>query len=380
VDGTTGGNVRRRRAIARIVLAAVVLVAAALGGLWFHYGESTRVLQGLVTALGEPLPDGVTRHPLTVEGATIARADIYEPETPRAVLLLVPGLTPAGREDRKVVGVSGVLAAAGFRVVAPDLPGAIRLVAGRDDVAVVATLLDHLVAEREANGLPIGIVAISYGLGPALAAAADPARAAGIDLVVGLGGYHDGRAIVRYVTTGYHVDPRDGVERTGTPDLRARWLLLHATLDHVAAVEDRARLRELARAGMAGEGAGLVETAGVMARGGAEARALLGLVANTQPERVDVLLDAAPAGARDALVALSPAALDLAPLEGRLLLVHGKADPVIPYSESLRLAEMVPGSRVVLVPGFSHVAPGETGPLGQFAMVRAVRALLDLRR
>lgn len=371
----------RQRIILRAALAVPLVLALAAGGLWLVYGESVRVLHGLVTAIGEPLPEGVTRHPLTVEGATIAQADVYEPAgPPRAVLLLVPGLTPAGRDDAKVVGVSGVLAQAGFRVVAPDLPGAIRLAAGPDDVAVLATLLDRLVAERGDNGLPIGIVAISYGLGPALGAAADPRRAASIDMVLGLGGYHDGTAIVRYVTTGYFTDPRDGVERMGTPDPRARWLLLYATLDHVAAAEDRARLRTLAQQGMAGDPPGLVETTTVMAAGGDDARALLALVANTRPGLVRERLDALPAGARDALVALSPSALDLAPLEGRLLLVHGEADPVIPYSESLRLAASVPGSRVVLVPGFSHVEPGETGLAGRVAMIGAVKALLDLRR
>lgn len=371
----------RRRAILGAVVAVPLVLAVAAGGLWLAYGESVRVLHGLVTALGEPLPEGVTRRALTVEGAIIARADVYEPAgEARAVLLLVPGLTPAGREDAKVVGVSGVLAGAGFRVVAPDLPGAIRLAAGPDDVAVLASLLDRLAAERADDGLPIGIVAISYGLGPALAAAAAPERAAAVDLVVGLGGYHDSRAIVRYLTTGTFTDPRDGIERMGTPDGRARWLLLYSVLDHVAAAEDRARLRTLAQQGVAGDPPGLVETTTVMAQGGGDARALLALVANTEPGLVDERLEALPPGARDALVALSPSALDLAPLEGRLLLVHGEADPVIPYSESLRLAAAVPGSRVVLVPGFSHVEPGETGPMGQLAMIRAVRMLLDLRR
>jgi pimeloyl-ACP methyl ester carboxylesterase len=365
----------------RVALGALLVLVVAAGGLWLVYGESVRVLHGLVTALGEPLPEGVTRHPLTVEGAIIAHADVYEPAGgPRAVLLLVPGLTPAGREDAKVVGVSGVLADAGFRVVAPDLPGAIRLAAGPDDVAVLATLLDRLAGERAENDLPIGIVAISYGLGPALAAASEPDRAAAVDMVLGLGGYHDGRAIVRYLTTGFFTDPRDEVERMGRPDGRARWLLLYATLDHVASAEDRARLRTLAQQGIAGDPPGLVETTTVMAQGGDDARALLALVANTEPDHVDERLDALTAGARDALVALSPSAFDLAPLEGRLLLVHGEADPVIPYSESLRLAAAVPGSRVVLVPDFSHVEPGETGLRGRLAMIRAVKALLDLRQ
>ncbi len=363
--------------------AAVLLLALALAGaaLWLAYGEAAGVLQQLVTATGNDLPPSVGRVQITVDGAaTVAHADVYEMREPRAILLLVPGLTPAGRRDSKVVGVAGVLAAAGFRVVVPDLPGATSMVAGEADAVVLATLLDHLIAARGDKGLPLGIVAISYGLGPALAAAADADRAAALDLVVGLGGYHDGKAIVRYATTGSYTDPRDLVPRIGAPDSRARWLLLHATAEHVVSTYDRALLRELARQGLGSNPPGLVAISRVMAQVGPQASSLLALVANTDPGRVDGLLVEIPEGARLALTALSPAARNLEPLAGRLLLVHGEDDPVIPFSESLWLAEAVPDTQVILVPGFSHVEPGETGVPGQIAMIRAVDLLLGLRR
>lgn len=370
----------RIRRLLLLPVFSLALVCAGAVALWLFYGESVRVLEGLVTASGETLPPDVTRRSLTLEsGGTIVVADIYEPAVPRAVLLFVPGLTSAGREDRRVVGVSGALAAAGFRVVTPDLPGAIALAAGREDARVLAALLDHLVGEREADGLPLGMIAVSYGLGPALDAAAEPARARGLDMVLGLGGYFDGRAIVTYATTGAYTDPRDGITRMGAPDPRARWLLLLATLDHVLSVQDRANLRELARQGLAGT-PGLVATSQAMAEAGPAARSLLALVANAEPDRVPALIAALPAGARDDLVALSPSRRDLSALEGRLVLVHGQHDPVIPFSESLHLADAVAGTRLFLIPGFSHVEPEETGLAGRLAMIRALRALLALRR
>ncbi len=369
----------RRWLVACAVILGLLLAAAA--GLWLVYGESVRVLAGLITASGENLPPGVTRQPLIlVSGEATVHADIYEPAEPRAVLLFVPGLTSAGKEDSRVLGVSGVLAGAGFRVVTPDLPGAMTLSAGRQDAAVLGLLLDHLVVEQDGDGLPLGVVAVSYGLGPALAAAAPPERAQGIAMVLGLGGYHDGSAIVSYATTGWFTDPRDGVTRMGHPDPRARWLLLYSLLEHVPSMLDRNRLAELARVGSGGAAPGLVAITRAMAQGGPDARAILGLIANTELERVDPLIEALPAEARDDLTALSPSRLDLAALQDRLVLVHGEKDPVIPYSESLRLADAVPGSRVYLIPGFSHVEPGATGIMGQIAMIRAVRVLLSLRR
>jgi fermentation-respiration switch protein FrsA (DUF1100 family) len=70
---------------------------------------------------------------------------------------------------------------------------------------------------------------------------------------------------------------------------------------------------------------------------------------------VDALLDALPLETRHLLDTLSPAR-HLGRGPARLLLVHGRDDPAIPFSESSRLAAATAGrSRLVLVGLIGHV-------------------------
>ena len=82
---------------------------------------------------------------------------------------------------------------------------------------------------------------------------------------------------------------------------------------------------------------------------------MLALLQNRDPARVDALLDALPLETRELLDALSPAR-HLRRTPARLLLVHGRDDPAIPYTESLRLAAAAPErSRLALVGLIGHV-------------------------
>ena len=68
----------RIRRLLLLPVFSLVLVCAGAVALWRFYGESVRVLEGLVTASGETLPPDVTRRSLTLEsGGTIVVADIY---------------------------------------------------------------------------------------------------------------------------------------------------------------------------------------------------------------------------------------------------------------------------------------------------------------
>jgi hypothetical protein len=65
-----------------------------------------------------------------------------------------------------------------------------------------------------------------------------------------------------------------------------------------------------------------------------------------------------------------------------IVLVHGRADPAVPYTESLRLAASRPEqTRVVLVGSIGHVEGATSGLAGAADVVRllgAVYALLAL--
>ena len=77
--------------------------------------------------------------------------------------------------------------------------------------------------------------------------------------------------------------------------------------------------------------------------------------------------------------ALSLKGRDLSPLAGKLILIHGRADRMIPYTESMALAAAVDGSQLFLVDGFSHVDPDGIPLSGQRMLARAMRTLLARR-
>src|SRR5262249_52936451 len=169
----------------------------------------------------------------------------------------------------------------------------------------------------------------------------EPGLADRVRLVVTLGGHADARELVRYFTTGAYafggVAGRGGVN----PELARAFLARN--LDLVTNAEDRAAI-----------GAALQGRA-VGPNVGPEARAVLALVLNRVPAQVDALLDALPLETHTLLDVMSPAR-HLGRSRARLLVVHGKDDPAIPFTESLRLVAAAPDrSRLVLIELIGHV-------------------------
>jgi pimeloyl-ACP methyl ester carboxylesterase len=294
-------------------------------------------------------------------------ADLWRPAAPEAhpTLVLVHGLTPEGKDDPRLRWAASLLARGGFRVVVPDLPALRALRLRPDDAAVVAAALRQAAADPAAGAGRIALVAVSVGSQPALAAAASPGVSDRLRLVVTLGGYAEARELVRYFTTGaYRLGTLAGQVRHDPAAVRT---FLGTNLDLVRDPTDRAAVAA------ALEGQPLPASAGV------EARAVLAVLANRDPARLDALLAALPAETRGLLDALSPARV-VGRLRARLLLVHGRDDPAIPFTESLRLAAAADPARtrLVLVHLLAHVegrAPAWTQARDLVALWSAVYEL-----
>ncbi|HZS33122.1 MAG TPA: hypothetical protein VFC42_07065 [Methylomirabilota bacterium] len=256
-------------------------------------------------------------------------------------LVLVHGLTPAGASDPRLAAAAARLARAGFVVAAPDLSGLRGERLRPDDARPVGEAIRAVTARREVRPGPVSIVAVSVGLAPVALALRDPALEAQVRLVVALGGYAEARELIRFFTTGAY--GFDGARGRAPVHVGLAEGFLAANLDLVHDPRDRTAVAE-ALAGRA-----------LPATAGPEAHAVLSVLENRDPARVDALLDALPPATRALLDALSPAR-QLRHTRVRLLAVHGRDDPVIPFTESLRLAAALPGrTRVVLVDLLAHV-------------------------
>lgn len=274
----------------------------------------------------------------------------------RSSVVLLPGVSPQGKDDPRLVRFAEALAARRFVVLVPELPGLRALqVSAADADAVVAA------ARRlRGQGLPVGLGAFSYAVGPALLAALE--LGADAAFVLAIGGYHDLGRVVRHFTA-------------GVADPRAKWLFVRANAGRLERPEERQALTVMANRKLADEAAEIADLTGDL---GPDGRAVVALVGNRDPDLAPGLLAALPEAIRRELEALDLARRDLGRLSAPLLLVHGRDDPVIPAAESVSLAGAVPDSRLFLLDDLSHVDAAWTLRDG-FAMLRAARALLSLR-
>ncbi len=332
-------------------LAGLLLALPALSAGWTAC-VATAFLGEFLTDGRLPLLSAVTptptREPLRT-GATAA--DLYHPLTLWSPpgLVLVHGLAALGKDDPRLSQAARLLARAGFRVAVPTIPGLTRLRLRPEDAEPVVAAIESLASQDRRR--QVTVLGVSVGAGPALLAAADPRAADRVGVVLSLGGYASTVELLRYFLTGAF--GYGGVSGQRSPQPAAARLFLRENLDLVGNAEDR---RTLA-AWLSDPAAPAPTTPS------SEGLAVLRLVENRDPARVDALVRMLPAGLQQLLARLSPEQV-VPRLSARLFLVHGRGDPAVPFTESLRLAAAArdrPGTRLLIVGVLAHVE-GESGP------------------
>jgi acetyl esterase/lipase len=285
---------------------------------------------------------------LTVDRRRL-EADLYRPArrtTPRGAILLVHGLSRAGRRHPELMRLARLLAREGKLVLVPQLEGlaAFRL-SGRE-VEDIRAGVRYLAGISRA---PVAVAGFSFGAGPALLAAAELPE---LGLVGSFGGYAELRNVIVYITTGAFTF--GGQRYVRRQEEYNRWKLLALLVGFVASERDRGLLAAIAERKLNDPSVTTAEPERAL---GEEGRAVMALVLNRREEAVDALIAALSPGARGALVRLSPLAV-VPRLPGRLLIAHGADDDSIPFTESLLLAEAAGGrARLAILETFHHTGP-----------------------
>src|SRR5215813_2484360 len=252
-----------RRRLLIVVVAAAGLAAAFLPGPGRRAIEGALLLHelGSSAASAEVAPLEIAAMRRTIGFAVAGRAytdDFYRTDTePRAALLLVPGLAPDGKDDRRLVDLAVILARARFAVLVPDIASLRAQRVSAENIRQIADALGYLAT---ADGLidktiraprPLGIAAISYSVGPALLATLQTGLAGRVDFMVAIGGYYDVEAVVTYFTTGFYRDAGDGAWQKGTPNAYGKWLFVGANSDALMDMRDQITWRAIAARRMA---------------------------------------------------------------------------------------------------------------------------------
>jgi acetyl esterase/lipase len=312
-------------------------------------------------------------------------ADLYRPlQGARAGIVLVPGVAARGRRDARVVAMANTLARLDFTVLVPDMPGARRFRMRSSDVREVADSFAWL-ASRPALAPPghIGIAGFSYGAGPVLLAALQPDIRERVRFVLAVGGYYSLENVVTYLTTGYYRADQSAdqvVSAAGrlSPHPYSEAAFIRSNLDFLERSVDRGFFQDYA-AFITGERMDGDEP--VPPRLAPDAQAFYNLLTNHLPAQVPVLLEKLPPRMRSELQGINPAAHDLSRLRAGVILLHGRSDNLIPYTESIALADALPANQVQLfvIDGLAHV---DLRPKAHDVpqLLGAMRALLAERR
>lgn len=298
-----------------------------------------------------PLPSRRTLE-YVIEGR-YHRGDLYlSPQGGRAGLVLVPGLVAAGKDDSRVIALATTLARLHFAVLVPDLEGLRRYCTRASDVREVADAFRYLLSQPGmVPGGQVGIAGFSYGAGPVLLAGLEPDIREQVRFIATFGGYYDLTDLVTYFTTGYYRDSPESAWRYREPRPYIKWVFMLSNIDLLERPEDRALIYKFA--------AGIRDNAKLeipVSELGPDAQALYALLTNKDPERVQMLISRLSPRIRGEMDGLDPAMHDLSQLRAQVIMMHGRSDSFIPYTESIALKHALPRgqAQLFLIEGYAH--------------------------
>lgn len=298
--------------------------------------------------------------------------------------VVLHGLTTPGRHHPGLVRFAHSLAATGATVLLPGIPAWSTLrIDPTSGHAAIREAIAHL-RERPDALVPCNVVGFSFGATQALVSSARPEVAEQLDSVVSFGGYCSLRRTVRFMMTGHH--EWEGTERWIEPDPYGRWIVAANYLDSVPGIGEGDAIADAARELAAEAGRRRVFSgdpiydslkADLRRRFLGESREIWDLLAPPSGVRAPVD-EARELG--DRLVAagmrVEPGSEPVRLLEGvkaRVVLAHGRADRLIPFTEALRLRETLHDSTDVtlnITRLFAHSA--EADPLRPWSYPREI--------
>jgi len=291
----------------------------------------------------------------------ITKADLYlpGPEGRWGGILLNHGVIDTGKDDPRLKRFATVLCQVGFVVIVPDLKGMRSFRIAPSDVDEIRAAFSHFLSRPEVRSDSCGLFGFSYGAGPTIIAACQREVREKVRFVVSFGGYYDLKNVLSFIATGYF--EFQGKRYFRKPQEYGKWVFLANNLDWVESSEDRAVLRKILKLKLRDENAPIDS---FFPQLGGEGRNVLNLLSHADPSQTESFVRKLPPAIRSSMADLSMSHV-LKDLRADLILAHGEDDDLIPFTETLRLAQAAPHSGKVymrILKTFSHIDP-EQKPL-----------------
>jgi dienelactone hydrolase len=287
----------------------------------------------------------------------LVKADLYlpQPEGRRPGILLNHGIVDTGKDDPRLRRFAEILCRSGFVVFVPDFKGMRSFHIAPSDVDEVQAAYENFISLKK-YVLPqsCGLFGFSYGAGPTILAACRPETGQKVRFVVSFGGYYDLKNVLSFITTGNFEFAGKTFYRK--PQEYGTWVFLANNLHLVDSPVDRSILRNIVELKLRDEQAPLESYWPLL---GEEGKNILALLSPSEPQQNESLIRKLPPDLRASMEALSlkPA---LNRFQADLILAHGEDDDMIPFTETLRVAQAAPDPRRVylqILKSYSHVDP-----------------------
>ncbi len=284
------------------------------------------------------------------------KADLYLPAPGRkgSGILLNHGVIDTGKDDPRLKRFAGILCRAGFAVFVPDFEGMRSFRISPKDADEIQAAFENFISRGETAPDSCGLFGFSYGAGPTIIAACRPEIRSSVRFVVSFGGYYDLRNVLSYLATGY--SDFGGKRYYRPPQEYGKWVFLANNLDLVESPPDREVLRRILDLKLRDEKAAIDP---LVPQLGEEGRNILNLLAHADPAQTEAFFGRLSPFIRSTVEDLSVNRV-YRHLEAELILAHGEDDDLIPFTETLRLAQAAPNPEKVfcqILKTYSHVDP-----------------------
>ncbi len=274
-------------------------------------------------------------------------------------IVVVHGMHQLGINEPRLVGFARALAASGFFVMTPLVPGIADYRVQAESADLIGTAARDFAQQLSVP--KVGIFAISFSGGLALLAASDPKYSPSIAWVAPVGGYYDLAHVLRFFATGEAVRP-DGTIEHLSPHEYGPLIVVYDEPGDFFSPHDAPVAHDALKLLLSGNGKASEALTQTMTPAGQQ------IMQDIYHKHREVLTPAILAEIdkrREELAAASPAG-HLRSLHVPVLLLHGSDDTVIPPTELLWILRDVPKeylASAIISPAISHVEVGSTASL-----------------
>ncbi len=269
-------------------------------------------------------------------------------------IVVVHGMHELGIDEPRLVNFARSLAASGFFVMTPQVPGIADYRVQAESADLIGTAAQDFA--RQLQVPKVGVLALSFSGGLALLAASDPRYSPSIAWIATVGTHYDLAHVLRFFATGEAVRPDGSVEHL-PPHEYGPLIVVYDEPQDFFVPQDVQAAHEAIKLLLSGDGKASEAVTKTMTPAGQET---MQLIYHKQREQFASALLAEMDKQKEQLAAASPAG-HLNSLSVPVLLLHGSDDTVIPPTELLWLERDIPKKQLrdaLISPAITHVEVG----------------------